>query len=499
MNAEEIAHRYARLHSGYRLVSYREVALPLFKIQVDLLILEDKPLPPIEEFVLRSVEMGLTDVGDIAGFLGIERSIVLSSAAELLRQESLVTAGGAEGDRKQRLKVTELGKATAAEASQVQAREISIPVFIDGLTRSVLSIAGKGRQWFPASQAGQRGLIEIAASPRRRPGIEEIPLESVRDTIRRENAGPMRREVIGITGVGRAHRFAREGLALAFRAPGEDLLVTLVIDGETSEAHDAAFSRAMQRSARKLTSGDWRDVGEIVKSDVPADLLAQAAQGDDAERLRTEEEETRREDERLRLASKEADDRELVELREQLRANKQRQEELERSLENVSVRQVEVYEHRAYLERALTSAKKRVLIVSPWIRFEVVEDELIGRFRELLDRDVELWIAYGITPEGGHRKAKKGELDKEAERKLRRLGDDYPSLFRMTKLGDTHAKVLVCDSRFSILTSFNWLSFKGDERLDFRDERGYYVGLENQVDELFESYRSRFENGDAPN
>jgi len=46
--------------------------------------------------------------------------------------------------------------------------------------------------------------------------------------------------------------------------------------------------------------------------------------------------------------------------------------------------------------------------------------------------------------------------------------------------------------RFSIITSFNWLSFRGDEQLDFRDERGYYVGLQPKVDDLFESYRGRF-------
>jgi hypothetical protein len=62
----------------------------------------------------------------------------------------------------------------------------------------------------------------------------------------------------------------------------------------------------------------------------------------------------------------------------------------------------------------------------------------------------------------------------------------------MTRFGDTHAKILVCDSRFSIITSFNWLSFRGDEQLDFRDERGYYVGLQPNVDEVFESYRKRF-------
>jgi phosphatidylserine/phosphatidylglycerophosphate/cardiolipin synthase-like enzyme len=151
-------------------------------------------------------------------------------------------------------------------------------------------------------------------------------------------------------------------------------------------------------------------------------------------------------------------------------------------------------EHRKYLDRALNEAKKRVLIVSPWIRYEVVNDELITRFRKLLQRGVELWIAYGINKDGGHGRGKiKDEGDRDAERKLRRLGEDYPELFHMTRLGDTHAKVLVCDSRFSIITSFNWLSFRGDEQLEFRDERGYYVGLSERVEELFESYRVRFD------
>jgi len=105
---------------------------------------------------------------------------------------------------------------------------------------------------------------------------------------------------------------------------------------------------------------------------------------------------------------------------------------------------------------------------------------------------VGLWIAYGITIEGGYRGGAKGESDREAENKLRRLESDFPEHFRMTRLGDTHAKVLVCDARFSIVTSLNWLSFRGDEQLEFRDERGYYVGLPQQVDALFESYRARF-------
>jgi phosphatidylserine/phosphatidylglycerophosphate/cardiolipin synthase-like enzyme len=292
--------------------------------------------------------------------------------------------------------------------------------------------------------------------------------------------------------MGKARRFAREGVALAYRAPGEEPIITLIVNGEHSEAHDAAFATAKARSARKLVTTDWHDAREIAESEMPAEILDQAADAAEAERLQDEQLELRREGARLRDAAERASDQELQAVREQLRESEQRERELQRALDNISVRQVPVYEHRRYLDRALQEARKRVLIVSPWIRFEVVDDALVGRFRRLLDRGIELWIGHGITKEGGYRAGWKGEQDRDSERKLERLGDDYGELFHMTRFGDTHAKILVCDSRFSIITSFNWLSFRGDEQLDFRDERGYYVGLEAKVDELFESYRKRF-------
>lgn len=223
------------------------------------------------------------------------------------------------------------------------------------------------------------------------------------------------------------------------------------------------------------------------------EVVAQAADAEVTESLEHERDELRSEDRQLRRTAQQAPPDELEALRQRLAESERRQVELQMALDNISVRQVPVYDHPGYLRRALGEARKRVLIVSPWIRYEVVNDELIGRMRKALDRGIDLWIAYGINPEGGYRPKAKGERDREAERKLRRLEQDYPKRFHMTRLGDTHAKVLVCDSRFSIVTSFNWLSFRGDDKLSFRDERGCYVGLPAKVDDLFDIYRARFE------
>ena len=103
MTAEETARRLAGARSGYQLVSYREVALPLFKVDLELLVLEKKDLPPIQEYVLRAVGEGLSGTAEIAGLLGIEESIVRTTAATLLSSDNLVLAGGADGDRTHRL------------------------------------------------------------------------------------------------------------------------------------------------------------------------------------------------------------------------------------------------------------------------------------------------------------------------------------------------------------------------------------------------------------
>jgi len=62
-------------------------------------------------------------------------------------------------------------------------------------------------------------------------------------------------------------------------------------------------------------------------------------------------------------------------------------------------------------------------------------------------------------------------------------------------LGDTHAKILISDTKFAVVTSFNWLSFKGDPHRTFRDERGTLVSDPQKINELFNDLIERFLSG----
>jgi phosphatidylserine/phosphatidylglycerophosphate/cardiolipin synthase-like enzyme len=153
----------------------------------------------------------------------------------------------------------------------------------------------------------------------------------------------------------------------------------------------------------------------------------------------------------------------------------------------LQVRPLAVYEHPALLRRAIEDADHRVLLVSPWIRRAVVGPDFVKLVRRALGRGVTFYVGYGLGEED------EGEMDwdKAARAELERLARESER-FILKRLGDTHAKVLIKDSEFFVITSFNWLSFRGNPHQTFREEWGTYVGVREIVDEYFKRMLDRF-------
>jgi hypothetical protein len=75
---------------------------------------------------------------------------------------------------------------------------------------------------------------------------------------------------------------------------------------------------------------------------------------------------------------------------------------------------------------------------------------------------------------------------------LRKLKDKYLN-FSFVRFGNTHAKVLIKDHDFAAVTSFNWLSFKGDPNRPLRDEQGTLHQSREKVDQKFAELLPRFD------
>jgi phosphatidylserine/phosphatidylglycerophosphate/cardiolipin synthase-like enzyme len=164
-------------------------------------------------------------------------------------------------------------------------------------------------------------------------------------------------------------------------------------------------------------------------------------------------------------------------------------EEYKRSqteLDRIGVRFLYVHEHPAFLQDALDHSVSRLVINSPWITRAVVNAEFIKKLQRLLEQRVDVYISWGLGDESEEK------TDKGALGALQRLMYAYDNL-RISRFGDTHAKVLLSDCRFAIVTSFNWLSFRSDPNRTFRDEQGTLVKIPELIDEKFEYFRKRFE------
>jgi hypothetical protein len=142
---------------------------------------------------------------------------------------------------------------------------------------------------------------------------------------------------------------------------------------------------------------------------------------------------------------------------------------------------VETYEHPAFLRDALSTATDRLLVVSPWVREAIVDKKFIALLEERLANGIDVFVGWGMKP----LTERDVDIDAGVLHEFERLARRFPFTFAHRRLGNTHAKVLICDTRFLIVTSFNWLSFKGDPNRTFRDERGTYVGMPDLIEKQF--------------
>lgn len=489
--------------TGFDLVSCREVGLPVYKITVQALTQLRKPIPPIEEYVLKAINASLSSEVDIAGFLGLEPSIIRDAMINLRMSEDIDLIAP-DGYLMQVWKLTKKGEGTLRDAKIIVPEERTFDINFDGLLRYPRWYGRLESRLLKQKDLRNQEIIEIEPSPKKPPELSDIKLKDVEAIIRQiEGASKAKvkqdRDLLALKAIERRQRFFQPALALIYKAKdSDDVQVAFGIDGVLSTEHEAAFARsngvkklkiletikesAPRKLAEEVLGREFIDRNpipniEIVKEKV---FTAQAELQAQIETTQNRIEQTNN-DEEKRLLNQQ--------LQEALQRIEYLENQLKSELASLPIRFLEVYEHRPLLEQALKDSQERLMIISPWIRASSVDKKFLQEFENLLKRGVEVFIGYGL---GENDNDKKNQRDIQAEKNIQKLASQYKDNFRLKRLGDTHAKILISDVKFAVTTSFNWLSFKGDRDRTFRDERGTLVSDHQKIDELFDSYKSRF-------
>ncbi len=491
MNLEQVAARFDN-RTGYRLVAYGPVGLPVFRLTTIGLCLEKKELDPIEEFVLRGVVAGIESVGQIAGLLGLENSVIESCLSELIRTEC-VRVPPTSSTLQRRIELTKKGRETASAQEKVRPIEQTIVFWVDGLTR-------KPRFYPPESLHKPRdlksaGIPEVRAFPARPPELHEIDIKDVIEVVRLDTGkAETPRQLLQISSVERRDQVFLDAVALAYRAEaGGEIQVDFAIDGRLSREHGQSFARANGVERTKLFRGLFERVGapsmaDVIGADLSREIEEAAQRQDDFRSLQNAVRRARKRISEARIEVAGAGSPDAVrQAQQEDSAAKAELKTLEDKIFSLHVRPLAVYEHAALLRDAIDTARERLLIISPWIRRAVVNREFVKALQKTLGRGVSVYIGYGLGDEDeGER-----EWDTEAREELERLAETSERFF-LKRSGDTHAKVLIKDHEFFIISSFNWLSFKGDPHRTFREEWGTLVSIPKAVDEYFEKMVARF-------
>ena len=486
MDTHEIAAKFD-VRMGYELVSYAEVAMPIFRVSASALVQGATTFSPIEEFVLRSLEAGLNLGEDISGFLGLDAQVVDGVVTTLIHS-ALVRE-----DFDSSLSLTNKGREEIAAQRPLRPNTETISFDVDGLTRKAHWHQG---HLHAPKDIKDLGLVEIRAIPVRRPNLDEIEVEDVDRAIQIAVKRESSKKVLRLREIFKAKRLFYDAVSLVYRGSNNDeVQVAFAIDGRLSEAHEFAFAKGggLKKSGIEksiLSSLDDRSSAEFCGTGLN-DLVQEA---DRATRVtRTKDQDFRRTDIPSSKGSSIKKEN-LNKGRLSLNTQKDKAEKISVEGENAQkrdsgpIKNIPVYEHPTILDDALVNSRKRVLIVSPWITPAVVNSVFISKVVELLERGVNLTIGYGIEERPKYeqrRGSKAGEIE------LQKLSRKYRN-FMFSELGDTHAKILIKDSEYYVVTSFNWLSFRGDPNRKFREEWGTKVSIKENVDEFYSQIAARF-------
>jgi len=143
--------------------------------------------------------------------------------------------------------------------------------------------------------------------------------------------------------------------------------------------------------------------------------------------------------------------------------------------------QLSTYEHPKFFEYAFKYSKKEVIVISPWIRWEIIKEKKED-IENALKKKVEITFFYGMGD--------KKDLDKKSKEFFTDMQKKYPNLLKFSTNNDIndHSKIIICDRDWMVTTSFNWTSFKGDENREERKERGSFINDRNEVLKTIEVY-----------
>lgn len=453
---------------GYRVADYVDVGLPVYRITARLFTQVQKKIATIDEFLLRLIRIGVQRTPEISEFLGLDQGFVDDAFSQLLIDDLLTLNSGT--DRRQRLSLTDKGVRALDAAETLVPEEKTYVIEYDALLRRIVLLRREDlMSGFQSRKMGCKQIRPLLKRPLDAGDLSIADLQkAVQATLSQRDA---QRFVLAVNELYRKRLYFLPAIAIVYRSlDGVEIQVAFIVDGKPSLEHDEAFAKLDGVRLLGIDSDLARNGSDTI---IVSDVLKEA-------------ESVRKEPDAVPPKKLASSSTTLVEPQEpspfQHLSNEQNND-----LEQRGVALLSVHDHRPLLDYALRFAKHRLAIVCPFLHESVVNEAFERQMEMLLRKGVRVSVGYGM-PDHENRTPSKAHLNviqkfDEIARRSRQL--------RVAKV-DSHAKLLLLDTTFFVIGSFNWLSFHGDPDRPFRDEQSVLVSIPNMIERKYQELTNSF-------
>ena len=169
----------------------------------------------------------------------------------------------------------------------------------------------------------------------------------------------------------------------------------------------------------------------------------------------------------------------------QIRSKKEGQTLEEAAGTSLQVRDMQI---RPAFLKALQESQELVIIYSPWMNEQMVDNEFISLLEKLVQRNVRILIGYGI---GRDESREDRPVPPHLLQRLQAVQtpEGTPGIIAEW-LGNSHAKEVIIDRKVHFSGSHNWLSYRGDRFP--RGETVYQVTIATEVEKAYNYLAQRF-------
>jgi hypothetical protein len=444
---ERLRRRWAQLEPDKDLAAIVPSAIPVKLHSIKTLVYLKTRYPLTNNFLLQSLSLGFNSFESVAAFLGLDKNILSEAVAEELNAGTIASQKG-------KLSLTEIGEHFLRNLELIKAEKKTFDIPVDLIHGEIQDYGYLGSLNDVRSQQVDyllegEGISPIKEPKRTWPSKDFFDVESLNKLNRKKDLTIVQVDSVE-TSKSKKHVYKFCWLLVFVDAWGEKTL-HVIVDGANSDQHFLALNTVNMIALQNLKvesrveplplGAALKDVGFFENSEI--ELLV-----DIAKRIPEVEDEALALDAVADSLSPVPKPIPLVGVGQFM-------------IENRNPSRISVFEHPGLLQDALLYAKERILIVSPWIKGNVVNEGFCNQVQAALRRGVKVTIAYGYQ-----------EALKDNKRSIGRLCEiAQHSGLEFLRHQNTHAKVLIVDQCY-VTSSFNWLSFQGSEDRTYRMEEG---------------------------